>query len=269
MKTTTQPGVLSRMPLATLGQLTTIALFGSALAFAILQILIGVLVLPLLIITIIDLIVTAIVASGIRWAPLPGALFGLGTIVGGLFSQQYMIYHLTHPEQVGAFTVSVLIYVFDVIALGAGIGATLQNYGYIDRRAPNWLGLPLAALVGFVIGAVVVATMVPPLLSSTPASATATPGVVHMSIANFTQNTVTIAKGSSLQLVDNGTFPHILANGTWQGNTPHPERESGAPAVNNIQVNGGTTTIGPFNTAGTYSIYCSIHPGMTLKVVVQ
>jgi plastocyanin len=65
------------------------------------------------------------------------------------------------------------------------------------------------------------------------------------------------------------SVPHILANGSWQGNTPKPQHQPGAPAINNVQVNGGTIEIGPFNTAGTYTIYCTIHPGMTLTVVVQ
>ena len=65
------------------------------------------------------------------------------------------------------------------------------------------------------------------------------------------------------------TFLHILANGTWHGTAPQPEQQPGAPMVNNLQVNGNSIEIGPFNTAGTYSIYCTVHPGMTLTVVVS
>ncbi len=35
------------------------------------------------------------------------------------------------------------------------------------------------------------------------------------------------------------------------------------------QVNGGTVEIGPFNTAGEFDIYCTIHVDMNLTVVVE
>lgn len=55
----------------------------------------------------------------------------------------------------------------------------------------------------------------------------------------------------------------------WVNNTPHPATEAGAPTLGNIQVNGNSIEIGPFNTAGTYHIYCTVHPGMNLTVIVQ
>jgi plastocyanin len=72
-----------------------------------------------------------------------------------------------------------------------------------------------------------------------------------------------------VKLVDDGNFTHIIANGSWDGSNPKPASEPGAPSVHNVQVNGGSITIGPFNTAGTFSIYCTVHPGMMLQVIVQ
>jgi plastocyanin len=92
---------------------------------------------------------------------------------------------------------------------------------------------------------------------------------VHLGISNFVQSTVTISKGSTLQLIDDGQFPHILQNGVWVNNTPHPAKEPGAPSVQQVQVNGNSIEIGPFTTAGTFHIYCTIHPGMDLTVIVQ
>jgi len=60
-----------------------------------------------------------------------------------------------------------------------------------------------------------------------------------------------------------------LQNGTWMNNTPHPAKESGAPSVQQVYVNGNSIKIGPFTTAGTFHIYCTIHPGMDLTVIVQ
>ena len=123
-------------------------------------------------------------------------------------------------------------------------------------------------MAGFVVGTAVVSLLV--LSGNTPtAQASTEPGTVHMGIASFSQPTVTIAKGSKLKLVDDGSFVHIIANGTWDGSTSKPASEPGAPVVKDIQINGGSITIGPFNTVGTFSLYCTVHQGMTLKVIVQ
>jgi plastocyanin len=106
-----------------------------------------------------------------------------------------------------------------------------------------------------------------------PAAATATQytnGVptVHMNAENFTQPIVTISTGSRLLLVDDVPVEHILANGSWENGKVAPAHEPGAPAIN-VQVNDSSATIGPFTTAGTYHIYCTVHPGMELTVIVQ
>ncbi|QBD77264.1 hypothetical protein EPA93_15190 [Ktedonosporobacter rubrisoli] len=47
-------------------------------------------------------------------------------------------------------------------------------------------------------------------------------------------------------------------------------QESEAPAMNNMQISGnGSQITGPFTTAGTDHVYCSVHPGMKLTVIVQ
>lgn len=91
----------------------------------------------------------------------------------------------------------------------------------------------------------------------------------HMSGASFVQSSVNIKKGDSLTLIDDVAAQHIIKNGTWDGNTPKSAAESGAPSVD-VTLNGNdSATIGPFNTAGTYKLYCTIHPGMNLTVNVQ
>ena len=91
---------------------------------------------------------------------------------------------------------------------------------------------------------------------------------VHLGPANFVQPSVDVPKGSKLMLIDDGAYLHILGNGSWVNGTPRPAKEPGAPTVNNLQVN-GNVEIGPFTTAGTFHIYCSIHPGMNLMVIVK
>ena len=94
---------------------------------------------------------------------------------------------------------------------------------------------------------------------------------VHLGNTNFTQPSVTISKGSSLNLIDDGAVTHILQNGSWVNGTPMPATEPGAPTVNNLQFTaaGQSQTVGPFNTAGTFHVYCTVHPGMNLTVIVQ
>ena len=69
--------------------------------------------------------------------------------------------------------------------------------------------------------------------------------------------------------MDDVSVTHMLANGSWQHGGPHPADEPGAPKVNNVLVNGNSVEIGPFTTVGTYHIYCTIHPGMNLTIIVQ
>ncbi len=112
--------------------------------------------------------------------------------------------------------------------------------------------------------------------AATPTSgitSTATSGgnTVHMTSNNFAQPSITISKGSNVMLVDDVSVTHIISNGSWQNNMPHPAQEPGAPVVSNLTIStaGQPTTIGPFNTAGTFHYYCSVHVGMNLAVVVQ
>lgn len=70
-------------------------------------------------------------------------------------------------------------------------------------------------------------------------------------------------------LIDDGQFTHIILNGTWANGAPKPATEPGAPTVSNVQVNGNTVEIGPFTTAGTFNIYCSIHQNMNLTITVK
>ena len=93
---------------------------------------------------------------------------------------------------------------------------------------------------------------------------------VHMSFQTFAQPSVTISKGSSITLIDDVAVPHHIANGTWDNNaTAQPLKEPNAPTVD-VQFNGNDQqAIGPFTTAGTYHLYCTIHPGMNLTVIVQ
>ena len=92
--------------------------------------------------------------------------------------------------------------------------------------------------------------------------------VVHMGSTSFFVSSVTLTKGESLTLTNNASDEHIITNGTWSGSVQKPAKEPGAPTVN-LTFNGQQSqSIGPFNTAGTFHIYCTIHQGMKLDVIV-
>ena len=107
--------------------------------------------------------------------------------------------------------------------------------------------------------------------SSSSGSGSSSSNDVHMGSTNFAQSSVTISKGSSINLIDDAAVTHIISNGSWVNGTPKPSIKTGAPTVKNLTFNtsGQSQTVGPFNTAGTYHLYCSVHVNMNLTVIVQ
>jgi len=102
-------------------------------------------------------------------------------------------------------------------------------------------------------------------------NASADPNSVHMSGSNFVQNSIIIKKGESITLINDDLFgSHTIANGTWENGTAQPAREAGVPEVNDVKIGGNSSaTIGPFTTDGTFKLYCTVHAGMNLTVIVQ
>jgi plastocyanin len=100
---------------------------------------------------------------------------------------------------------------------------------------------------------------------------TSSSNTVNLAASTFSPATITIKKGQSITLSNQTATTHIISNGTWNGNTPVLKAETGAPTMSNVIFNSAneTKTVGPFNTAGTYHYYCSVHPGMNLTVTVQ
>jgi plastocyanin len=95
---------------------------------------------------------------------------------------------------------------------------------------------------------------------------------VHMGNTQFVQRSVNIKKGSSLTLVNDASVVHIIDNGTYDPNgTPRPGKEPGAPTVNSLQFNsaGDSKPVGPFTTAGTFHLYCTVHQNMDMTITVK
>lgn len=95
-------------------------------------------------------------------------------------------------------------------------------------------------------------------------------GTVHMGASNFLQSCVNVSKGSKVTLIDDVQVLHIITNGSWTSSgTPMQATEPGAPTINNVSISGGNADIGPFNTAGTFHVFCTVHVGMNLTVNVS
>ena len=94
-------------------------------------------------------------------------------------------------------------------------------------------------------------------------------GTVHTLVTTFQEACVNVAKGSKLQVVPVVNSLHILDNGSWVNGQQVPMTEAGAPTVSNVQVTASTISLGPFTTAGTYHIFCTVHPNMNLTVIVK
>lgn len=110
------------------------------------------------------------------------------------------------------------------------------------------------------------------LLAACGPSTTASsgPNQVHMNDSNFDQPSITIKKGVQITLVNDTAEIHIIENGTWDANgNARSEKEPGAPTVN-AEIDGDVQqAFGPFNTVGTFHLYCTVHPGMKLTIIVK
>jgi plastocyanin len=219
-----------------------------------------------------SLLATIFVATRIRWMQVVSAALGL-VLLYLVFTEPYVIESWLAPKTdpnggFYHFVGVVIIAGVAMLACVAGIVNAVQTYRQGSQKMPRWFPTVLGLIAGMVIGALFIGAVAQP---ATTSGTTFTNGVptVHMGAGSFLQSSVTITKGSKLMLVDDVNAVHILSNGSWQNNTPRPEREAGAPVVNNLQVNGNSVEIGPFTMAGTYHIYCSVHQGMNLTIIVE
>ncbi len=119
------------------------------------------------------------------------------------------------------------------------------------------------------LGAFVLLSVIVAMLASCGGPAASGPNPVHMNSVDFLQTAITIKKGERITLINDAAAVHYIANGTWENGTQRPAIEPGAPTVDSQVAGNGSATIGPFNTAGTFKLYCTVHPGMNLTVIVK
>ena len=133
---TRQARRLDRKTLSPLGRLTLVAFLGTVLlnvlAFVSILLVEGIFVLPIVIFTVLTGLSAGAVAARWRPAPLLGAIVILMNSVAMLASPQ-TIYRLTHPNQPFWFILTVLTLAVSLVAIVAGVGATVQNYRGVRR----------------------------------------------------------------------------------------------------------------------------------------
>jgi len=98
----------------------------------------------------------------------------------------------------------------------------------------------------------------PSLPTPTPISKPAAPQGVTVTISNFSFNSsvLTVKPGTAVTWVNNDSVPHTITSDS--GSLLHSETLSQ-----------GKSFSFTFNTPGTYSYHCSIHPGMQGEVIVS
>ena len=136
-------------------------LVGNVVVNVILQVLIvQALIVPLTIIMVLTLLIAGVCATRWRWAPLLAVLWVVVSVVPG--AEPY-IYNLTHPAETGKFIATLLSLVLLLIAVVAGVAATISGEGQVaEGRAPHWLMRFLIGTASFVLGASLVAMIPPP-----------------------------------------------------------------------------------------------------------
>ena len=103
-----------------------------------------------------------------------------------------------------------------------------------------------------------------PALSAAPKAPP--PGAVGMISMDFARSVVTIHTGERLTLVNDSHLVHVIGPGRG-GHIISPA--VGVPVLGwNLMQTNGVYTTGPWKSPGTYYLTCSVHPEMTLKVVV-
>ena len=224
---------------------------------------------PVLIESIAYLICAGIVATRWRWSALvPLIIVSLGFLSG--LTSGFPQYALTHPSDYIPFATLTVAYTFTFMVLSACVVKIVHLLRRETPQAPRWMTPALTSLAGLAIGALLVGATAQPSATGGSGAGAAGSKTVHLTASRFAPDIVALHKGETLLVVDDGAIPHTLANGSWSAdNRPAPGVESGAPAVNNIELNNTSASIGPFATPGTYHIYCTVHPGMALTVIVE
>lgn len=122
----------------------------------------------------------------------------------------------------------------------------------------------------FTIFILAITTVLLVACGSTSNPTSTNPNTIRAVGGTFALSSLSIRKGSTITFVDDPNNPalHILTIGqNGQDEAQRGAPDFGGTAGHTIQ--GGDSWITPpWNTAGTYHVTCTVHPGMNLTVIV-
>src|SRR6266851_1426060 len=221
--------------------------------------------------------VVGLTVFGLRWPPILGSILGLAMLNIFLTFTAFPIHHLTHPKDAfGYGVIPVFSFIMYMIMTGlfwcaamlivTGVTAVVHSYFFSHLRNFPWFRTVLTGLICIWVGAIVVGALVQP---DKPITALG-PTTVVLEVGSFSQSSMSLTKGQSLTIVYSGTYHHNLSMGQWIGGAPLVQNQPGAPTLVNKDVNGAGVTVilGPFTTAGTFYLICTLHHNMQLKIIV-
>ena len=225
----------------------------------------------------IEAFVASLMLFGLRWVSIIGSLLGFAMLLIFLTATGFPVHHLTHPKDAFGYGVlpalSFLMYMvmtglFWCAAMLIVTGVTTVIHTYVFARWQNfpWFKTALTGAICLWCGAVMVGALTQP---ERPIN-TLSPGTVALEVGSFSPSSISLTKGEHLTIVDSGAYHHNLSMGRWMHGQPVLQNQPGAPSLTNKDVNaaGQTVILGPFTTAGTFYLMCSLHHNMMLKIIV-
>jgi plastocyanin len=225
----------------------------------------------------IEAFVASLLLFGLRWVSIIGSLLGFAMLLIFLTATGFPVHHLTHPKDAFGYGVlpalSFLMYMvmtglFWCAAMLIVTGVTTVTHNYFFARWQNfpWFKTALTGAICLWCGAVMVGALTQP---ERPIN-TLSPGTVALEVGSFSPSSISLTKGEKLTIVDSGLYHHNLSMGRWINGQPVLQNQPGGPSLTNKDVNaaGQTVILGPFNTAGTFYLMCSLHHNMMLKISV-
>jgi plastocyanin len=253
----------ARRPVAALGKLTVVAAFEFPLILST-DFFVHGLTVPGVLFTGIALalagIVSGLIATGWRWAPLLGAVLYAQPL---LTSSPVVLAALSHPSDTNLFAFNAIFLALATVGITAGIGATVQNYRHAvtDRPVPRWLAAGLSGLVGLVLGAILVAA-----LAGTSASVDT--GVGQEELAALPSFTTQNSQFAPAALNAQVGQPVALRLDN-RDNTPHTFTIHELNV--DISMPAGKSALALFTPTkpGSYTITCDFHPAMRATLTVS